>query len=131
MNMKKSCRSEFHSILKHLFWVWLLLLILFNVIPLGNETNASLSRNKLAFFRLDYLVHSITFLVFACIWLLGKMNGVRWFERYEALKYSSIVFGAALLFECLQLLTPWRTFNWVDMVYNVFGAVVSAGIICL
>ncbi|MFA6691733.1 MAG: hypothetical protein WCR98_07130, partial [Saccharofermentanales bacterium] len=47
---------------------------------------------------------------------------VTWFTRYEALKYALIVVFAGIGLEFLQLLVPWRSFNPVDMVYNMMGA---------
>ena len=118
------------NIIKHLFWLWLILLLLFNVFPL-NRDGQQLSGQKVFALRLDYLLHSLTFSSFAGIWLLGKRLGVRWFERNEALKFSLIVFVAAIVFELLQMFTPWRTFNWVDMAYNVIGAACSVMVIIL
>lgn len=54
-----------------------------------------------------------------------------WFESNEALKFSLIVLVAAIAFELLQRFTPWRTFNWVDMAYNVIGAACSVMVIAL
>lgn len=118
------------NIIKHLFWIWLILLLLLNVLPIGNDSQR-LNRQVIFAFRLDYLLHSLTFLPFAGIWLLGKRWGVRWFERSEALKFSLIVFLAAIGFELLQRFTTWRTFNWVDMAYNVIGAACSIVVIAL
>jgi glycopeptide antibiotics resistance protein len=115
--------------IKHLFWLWLILLLLLNVLPLGGD-GQQLNR-RLFSFRLDYLLHSLTFLPFAGIWLLGKRHGVRWFERNEAMKFSLIVFLAAIGFELLQRFTTWRTFNWVDMAYNVIGAACGIVVIAL
>lgn len=122
------------NVIKHLFWLWLILLLLLNVLPisLGSGNNSQgLSSKKLFSLRLDYLVHISIFLPFACIWLLGKKRGVRWFGRFEAPKFSLIVLMAAIVFELLQLFTPWRTFNWVDMAYNVIGAACSVMVIVL
>lgn len=105
-----------------MFWLWLLILIIVNVIPLGNSTNQSLSGNKVLAYRLDYLAHSLMILCFAWIWVLGKIKHVHWFANYEALKYSAIVVGAGVCLELLQLLVPWRTFNPMDMMYNLLGA---------
>lgn len=119
---------------KHLFWLWLILLLLLNVLPISFGTGSDaekLSGKKVFSLRLDYLLHSLTFLPFAGIWLLGKRQGVRWFERFEALRFSLIVFVAAIGFELLQRFTPWRTFNWVDMAYNVIGAACSVLVIVL
>lgn len=122
------------NIIKHLFWLWLILLLLLNVLPIKlgfGSDGQQLSGQKVFALRLDYLLHSLTFLPFAVICLLGKRLGVHWFERDEALKFSLIVFLAAIGFELLQRFTPWRTFNWVDMAYNVIGAACSIVVIAL
>jgi hypothetical protein len=46
------------SVVKRLFWLWLLILIVLNIIPLSSEVNRSLSRNMVFDFRLDYLAHT-------------------------------------------------------------------------
>ncbi len=51
---------------KWLFWGWLIVVLVLNVVPLGNELNRDLTTKKFVF-RLDYVVHSVTFLVFAWI----------------------------------------------------------------
>jgi VanZ family protein len=107
---------------KPLFWIWLLLLILLNIIPIGNEANQSLSGNKIFEIRLDYFTHALMILCFAWIWVLGKIIKVQWFARYEAVKYSLIVLYAGVILELLQLIVPWRSFNPVDMAYNFIGA---------
>ncbi len=110
---------------KWLFWGWLLVVLVLNVVPLGNETNRSLSGNKIYQFRMDYVVHSLTFLVFAWIWVLGKIKNVCWFKSYEVLKFGGIVFISALGLELLQILIPYRTFNPMDMMANLIGAILT------
>jgi len=110
---------------KWLFWGWLLVVLVLNVVPLGNETNRSLSGNKIYQFRMDYVVHSLTFLVFVWIWVLGKIKNVCWFKSYEVLKFGGIVFISALGLELLQIIIPYRTFNPMDMIANLFGAILS------
>lgn len=109
--------------IQKLYWVWLAILVILNVIPIGNQANQSLSGNKLLVFRLDYLVHSIMILCFALIWLVGKIHRVHWFRSHETTKFSIIVLGAAVGLELLQLAVPWRSFNPVDMEYNLIGAI--------
>ncbi len=111
--------------LKWLFWGWLMVVLILNVVPLGNETNRGLSGNKIFQFRLDYVVHSLTFLVFAWIWVLGKIKNVSWFESYEVLKFGGIVFVSALVIELLQIFLPYRTFNPMDMMANLVGAILT------
>ena len=108
-----------------LLWGWLILVLVLNVVPLGNETNRGLSGNKIFQFRLDYVVHSLTFLVFAWIWVLGKIKDVCWFESYEVLKFGGIVFVSAMGVELIQIFVPYRTFNPMDMMANIFGAILT------
>jgi glycopeptide antibiotics resistance protein len=54
---------------------------------------------------------------------VGKLFNVTWFAKFEALKYSTIVIIAGLSLELLQLLIPWRSFNPIDMMYNVIGGI--------
>jgi len=114
---------------KWLFWGWLIIVVVFNVIPLGKETNRSLNGNKIYQFRLDYVVHSLTFLFFAWIWVLGKIKDVCWFESYEVLKFGGIVFVSAVGVELIQIFVPYRTFNPMDMMANIFGAILT--LICI
>ena len=109
---------------KWLFWGWLIVVLVLNVVPLGNELNRDLTTKKFVF-RLDYVVHSVTFLVFAWIWVLGKIKNVCWFEGNEVLKFGGIVFISALGLELLQIFISYRTFNPMDMIANLFGAILS------
>ena len=111
-------------VVRTLFWIWLLVMLILNLIPLGNETNQSLSGSKLFEFRLDYLLHAATFLCFAWIWVLGKLKRVIWFQHHEKIKYAAIVICCAVGFELLHILIPWRSFNPFDMVYNLFGPII-------
>jgi len=107
-----------------LFWGWLIVVLILNVVPLGNELNQDLATKRFVF-RLDYVVHSLTFLIFAWIWVLGKLKDVCWFESYEVLKFGGIVFGAAVGIELLQIFVPYRTFNPMDMMANICGAILT------
>jgi VanZ family protein len=130
-NVLRSLKDKMPDLIKNLFWLWLLVLIVINVIPIGNNTNQSLNRNMLWVFRLDYLAHSIMILCFAFIWVLAAIHHVRIFKQYDALKYSAIVLAAGICLELLQLAVPWRSFNPVDMIYNLGGATMAIGFIAL
>lgn len=104
-----------------LFWALLLGLLTLNLIPIGSNSS-SMSSNKLVTFRLDYLAHSFTFLAYAWLWIWGKIKGIKWFKRFELLLYISVVLLSAFVFEFAQLLVPWRTFNPVDLYFNLIGA---------
>ena len=113
---------------RRLFWGWLIVVLILNVVPLGNELNQDLTTIRFVF-RLDYVVHSLTFLFFAWIWVLGKIKDVCWFESYEVLKFGGIVFVSAVGVELIQIFVPYRTFNPMDMMANIFGAILT--LICI
>lgn len=115
--------------IKKVFWLWLIILIVINVIPIGNGNSKSMSGNKIFSFRLDYLIHANMILLFAPIWVLGKLRKVKWFAEYEVLKYCGIVLLAGICLELLQLLVPWRTFNPTDMIYNLGGTGLVIGFV--
>ncbi len=110
---------------RYFFWFWLLALLILNIVPLGDDTNQSLSGNKIFAFRLDYLVHAATFLVFAWIYLLGIILKGTEFSSVGVLSFAMVVISAAIGFELIQYVIPWRSFNPVDLMYNVLGAVLS------
>lgn len=112
-------------VVKSLFWLWLIILIVINVIPLGNDVKSGMSGTKLWNFRLDYLLHLAMILVFAWIWLLGKLMDIMWFSNMETLKYSAVIVLCAIGLELLQFLLPWRTFNPMDMIFNLTGAMLG------
>lgn len=113
---------------RRLFWGWLIVVLILNVVPLGNELNQDLTTKRFVF-RLDYVVHSLTFLFFAWIWVLGKIKDVCWFESYEVLKFGVIIFVSSIGIELLQIFVPYRTFNPMDMMANLFGAILT--ILCI
>lgn len=113
---------------KNLFWLWLLILLVLNVIPIGNKTNNALTDNRIVF-RLDYLIHFGMMLFFAIIWGVGKCRNVNWFAKHETLKYCTVLILAGIGLELLQLALPWRTFNPVDLLFNLIGATLAVAII--
>ena len=116
-------RSIMKSV-KWTFWGWLIVVLALNVVPLGNELNQDLTTKRFIF-RLDYIVHSLTFFVFAWIWVFGKIKDVCWFYSYEVLKFGGIVFVSAMGIELLQIFVPYRTFNPMDMMANLFGVILT------
>ncbi|MDD3103829.1 MAG: VanZ family protein [Candidatus Cloacimonetes bacterium] len=114
-----------------LLWALVSALLILNLIPIGSGTSSSMSSNKLYSFRLDYLAHSFTFLAFAWLWVWGRIRGYKWFARYELPLYIIVVFLCAIGFELAQKLVPWRTFNPVDLYYNLIGASLSVGFILI
>ena len=116
------------DISKWLFWGWLIIILTTNVIPLGNDINKII--NKPVFkFRLDYLIHFCSFLIFIPLYFIEVRRGGPIFSKKPVLKYILIVGSSAILFECIQYFLPYRTFNPMDLISNLTGAIIGTIII--
>ena len=116
--------------IKALFWSWILVLLFLNVIPIGNEANKAMKGNVFLF-RLDYLVHTVFFLMFAWIYLVSRLAHRPIFDINGKLKVIIVSLCASVLFELVQMIIPYRAFNPYDMIANLAGSIIGAGIICL
>lgn len=105
-----------------LFWIWFAILLILNVIPIGNDMNKGLSGNHILEFRLDYLVHSLTILGFAWLNLAARSLGS---PGLKLAPFAALVVLGAVLYELVQYFIPWRSFNPVDMFYGFVGAVLA------
>jgi VanZ family protein len=113
---------------KKLFWIWWIILLLLNVIPLGNEVNARLKTGLgMGELRSDYLVHALTFVCFAGIYAVKLMRREMIFKARELIKIISIIITSAILFEAVQYMLPYRTWNLRDLVANLIGAGIASG----
>jgi len=113
-------------------WLYTLIILSLNLLPIGNSgtvCSRSLNRTSILQLRLDYWVHSVMMLGFAWIWVLGKIVGVKWFDKHEAVKLSAIIGAIGLALEFVQFFLPWRNYNPIDLVFNVLGAGISVCIV--
>ena len=113
-----------------LFWGWLAILLIFNVIPLGSDINRSLNTNRFIL-RLDYLVHLLTLLAFAGVYIWGRFRGQSIFPSNELLKFGTITIVAVIGLELIQILIPYRAYNPWDLISNLAGAVIALGLAML
>ncbi len=116
------------DISKWLFWGWLIIVLATNIIPLGNDINKIIHK-PIFKFRLDYLIHFISFLIFIPLYFIDIKRGDPIFSQKPVLKYLLIVGSSAILFECLQYFLPYRTFNPMDLISNLIGAIIGTIII--
>ena len=114
--------------MKKLFWYWLIILLVINVIPLGNDINKIIHKPVFKF-RLDYLLHFISFLIFIPLYFIDMKRGGPIFSKKPVLKYLLIIGGAAVIFELIQYFLPYRTFNPMDLISNLTGAIIGTIII--
>lgn len=73
--------------MKKLFWYWLIILLVINVIPLGNDFNTVIHKPSVFKFRFDYLLHFISFLIFSPLCFIDIKQGVPIFSKKPVLKY--------------------------------------------
>jgi len=116
------------NISKWLFWGWLIIVLTTNVIPLGNDINKIIHKPVFKF-RLDYLIHFISFLIFIPLCFIYIKRGGPIFSKKPVLKYLLIIGGAAVIFEFIQYFLPYRTFNPMDLISNLTGAIIGTIII--
>jgi len=117
---------------KKLFWIWLIILLLLNVLPLGNKVNdklqTSLGEGRI---RMDYVIHSITFICFAGIYFVKCILKEVIFKDRELPKLILLILISAIIFEGLQLALPYRAWNPMDLLSNLIGAIIASVIMLL
>ena len=116
------------DISKWLFCGWLIIVLTTNVIPLGNDINKIIHKPVFKF-RLDYLIHFCSFLIFIPLYFIEVRRGGPFFSKKPVLKYMLIVGSSAILFESIQYFLPYRTFNPMDLISNLTGTIIGTIII--
>jgi len=117
-------------IIKLLFWGWWAVILLFSLIPIGNKIELNLSSGS-GLIRPDYLIHLISFLLFAWIYRLGRVVERDLFQIKPTIKFNIIVFSTSVVSEFIQVLLPYRTFNPYDLLSNLIGASIGVLIVNL
>ena len=103
------------------FWSLFLLIIVLSIIPSSSDV---LKSDKDYGVRLDYAIHfTIYFLlvVFYALWRVDKQPGR--LTTNILLIIIALVYAAAN--EFLQLYVPSRSFNPVDMIFNIAGVLLG------
>ena len=83
--------------------------------------NLNLSGQRLAGFRLDYLLHLGAYFSFYAGYLILGWLGNPPFQRHALLKIIVLTAALGIGTEFLQRLTPNRSFNLHDMAFNGLG----------
>ena len=102
-----------------IFVTWIFCLIILSVIP--NFTPPSLQMEETSSMRTDYVLHFLSFLILSVFYFLsGRRNLI---DRILKTSWSLILAGIffAAFVEGIQLITPGRTFNPVDIFFNLTG----------
>lgn len=105
--------------LRYIFYSWLILIILLNVLPgLNNKVN---DINRIFEIRLDYVFHFIMY--FAGIYVFWQWKFISFYERRKFMIFLFFVIWMAFsfLFEYFQHYIPGRSYNPVDLLMNLTG----------
>lgn len=117
--MKKLLENK--TLFKSLFWIWMIILVALSSIPNIPTQKVNIWDEP---FRLDYLEH---FLVFGGLmalyvgWKSDNNGMIKLSNHYLNLVYLILY---AALNESIQIWIPGRTFNPLDLLYNILGLVV-------
>lgn len=104
------------------FWIWILTIIVFSVIPNGPKMQIDINNN---IYRLDYILHFLVYFSLAILYLLWKA------DKYFKVKSIILIYffvGALILAglsEYIQTFVPGRTFNPFDFYSNVSGIIIG------
>ena len=106
------------------FWMWIVIIISFSVIPNGPKMQIDIKNN---IYRLDYILHFLVYFSLAILYLLWKAD--RYFKVKPVLLLYFLIGGIILsgLSEYVQTFVPGRTFNPIDFYSNVSGII--AGVV--
>jgi len=115
------------QIIGFLYWFWLVLLLLANVLPISSSLqNQSQESSEITFnIRIDFIFHFVGFMILPIASGLKHLFKNKVFSANKADLSILFSLSAAILFELFQLIISYRTFNIKDMLMNIAG--VSAG----
>jgi VanZ family protein len=102
---------------------WTLMIIYLSVRPGTNE----LLKKQFLEVRTDYLLHFLAYFAFGSLYVLWRGNRQFEIRSIELAILTAAAISFSILMEYIQLLIPGRTFNVVDMVYNILGVIGGVG----
>lgn len=106
-----------------LFWTCILLIVFFSLVPNGPKMEMKIQKDS---YQLDYFLHFSIYLSLSILYFLWKLNDDFKIKRPLVMYYLIGGLFLAISSEFIQQIIPNRTFNPMDLFYNVAG--VFAGI---
>lgn len=100
-----------------LFVIWTLLLILLSVWPYTDTT----VQQDLSDFRWDYLEHFAFYFILTFLYILWRRDLNYSIRTAELVLFFVAGFIFCWLTEYIQIFIPGRSFNIMDMIYNIAG----------
>jgi len=108
-----------------LFFIWTILLVLISVLPNANN----LLDQDLSEFRWDYLEHFLFYFILTFFYVLWRGNPNYYLRITEIILFLIAGFIFCWLTEYIQVFVPGRSFNTLDMVFNMAGMMLGIIII--
>lgn len=114
---------KYKKLFATLFWVCILSIIVFSIIPNGPKMEATMGDKSL---RIDYALHLMAYFSLSFLFFLWKSD-----QDFRIRKRLLIFFliGSlclSLFTELAQSIIPHRSFNPVDLLFNVTGILIGA-----
>ncbi len=107
---------------RKVFAIYLIILFLGAIVPLGNTASEILMDNFTLEIRWDYLLHAMAYMPLPLLLMLC-------FRKHKALSLWILIglvgFLVPVLFEMVQMIIPYRSFNINDMVANGVGVMLG------
>jgi VanZ family protein len=115
--MKKLLENK--KLFKLLFWIWLLVIFILSSLPNIPTQKINVWDEP---WRLDYVEHFLVFGALAGLFVLWKSKqGKFQIKNYYLPLLGLIIFAAAD--EIHQIWIPGRSFNPLDLIYNILGLI--------
>ena len=108
------------TLLKTIFWLWLIFIAVVSSLPNIPTQEINIWDEP---FRLDYLEHFGVFAILLGVFVLWKSdeNGLFYVKKYYPFVLGLLFF--AIIDELHQLWIPGRSYNPLDLIYNLLGSI--------
>lgn len=114
---------------KNLFWIWIVLIFVANVIPFSlTEFTEGKPEVLSRVLKGGYILHALIMFTLPWIYAILLKNGMILFKRSPFIKLSLIIIAISFSAEFIQLLIPIRTFNPRDVFFNLLGGFLGLSI---
>lgn len=122
-------KNNLQDIYRIVFWLGYTAVLLTAFISIaGNFSRIKLGPEVFQV-RLDHLLHLFVYFLICIYYLFGLRNGFALFETNTLRKFLLLVLFLATVTEVVQLWVPERAFNVFDLISNVAGVTIGAGVI--
>ena len=117
------------KLFRYIFWIGYFLVLITTFLPINGGLDKIHLGPESFHIRLDHLLHLAVYFLICMYFLFGQWKGITLFEKNSLRKFVILTLILAVVTEVVQLWVPERTFNLFDLVSNVAGITIGAGVI--